>query len=818
VTGSTDWIARAEEIAHYFGKGKENSLGDASWMTLCPVHGDSNKPNLHITPVEGKILAHCYVCGEGRKTEIVQALGAQFDLSERKARGPRILKKDERGIWLSPIPTTAPSRPTHCYLGKDGSRVPDSLWAYLDQNGSVLMFNARFNVPEENGTVTKHYRRLALYLSKDAKNPTAAWSWFGPDHSLPLYGLEQLVGEWWKQPVMVVEGEKAADAARELFKNWIVLAYPGGATNFGKVDWTPLLGPGRLAQVTIWPDNDDAGRRMAYGPTSLSNFLSKYKVRAKVVPVFSEVGLPKKWDLADPPPLGWQPDFVYELLAKAEYTNTAEVNRIARYCPTLKRLDISLDTFEELAETGCAAHAESEGSQCQRCPYLGRLEKPNDLRTTPDILLDWVYVTRHKFFHNVSTKEQLDSTAFNNLWASDPGYTLIGPGAASATVLENPTTCKVYDYGYRPNSAAIYIDNNGRKLINVWTGFAFEPDISEPPTPWLELSEYLITDEFIRERIFDWLAYVVQNPGRKINHGLLIISSTQGVGKDSFIEPIREIFGSGNCRDISSRALDSSFNEYLLQTKLLIISELDTIGHRSSTYDYLKPLLAAPPTMLNVNVKGMKQIEIDNVVQVIAFSNKEVPIAIEDNDRRLLVYDIQHKPAGRWTPEKFSDYYAWLRAGGAKRVFAWLLKRDVSAFDASAPAPNTEAKQVMAEGASPVLSQFADMIREFAPPFNADLLRLTEVMDELGKRSGGRTRIKALERYLGNRFDTGRLPGRIVIGDERIVLFACRHYAFWSKQSAETLRRAYREQWSDMRSASGAIASGPSDLAKQNLL
>lgn len=57
------------------------------------------------------------------------------------------------------------------------------------------------------------------------------------------------------RPVLVVEGEKAADAAQLLFKNWDVTTWRGGANNTQNGDWDLL----KNRKVVLWPDNDAPG-------------------------------------------------------------------------------------------------------------------------------------------------------------------------------------------------------------------------------------------------------------------------------------------------------------------------------------------------------------------------------------------------------------------------------------------------------------------------------------------------------------------------------------------------------------------------------
>src|SRR5262249_18025936 len=60
--------------------------------------------------------------------------------------------------------------------------------------------------------------------------------------------------------VVIVEGEKCADAAGEVFPGAFVTTSPGGAGAANKADWKPLA---QTKEGVIWPDADAAGRAYA---------------------------------------------------------------------------------------------------------------------------------------------------------------------------------------------------------------------------------------------------------------------------------------------------------------------------------------------------------------------------------------------------------------------------------------------------------------------------------------------------------------------------------------------------------------------------
>ena len=75
----------------------------------------------------------------------------------------------------------------------------------------------------------------------------------------PLYQSRRKSSRQPDAPIVVCEGEKAADAAARIFPKSIATTSSGGAQAADKTDWTPLAG----RRVLIWPDNDEAGGKYA---------------------------------------------------------------------------------------------------------------------------------------------------------------------------------------------------------------------------------------------------------------------------------------------------------------------------------------------------------------------------------------------------------------------------------------------------------------------------------------------------------------------------------------------------------------------------
>ena len=195
--------------------------------------------------------------------------------------------KKETGELVSPVPENAPKPPTdHFKYGQ-----PSKVWAYLDENGNTLSYQYRFNFANVD---KKQFAPLTLW--KDSIG-ALAWRWKGVPSPRPLYGLDRLAANP-DAPVMILEGEKAADAAAELFPACVCITSPNGAEAWDKANWSVLLG---RKKVLIVPDNDAAGFKYAQGVAGRLAGMGLQVFIADVASMTAPDGssLPDKWDLAD---------------------------------------------------------------------------------------------------------------------------------------------------------------------------------------------------------------------------------------------------------------------------------------------------------------------------------------------------------------------------------------------------------------------------------------------------------------------------------------------------------------------------------------
>src|SRR6202008_3597162 len=110
--------------------------------------------------------------------------------------------------------------------------------------------------------------------------------------------------------------------------------------------------------------------------------------------------------------------------------------------------------------------------------------------------------------------------------------------------------------------------------------------------------------------ILAWLAHRVQHPKQKINHAL-VLGGGQGVGKDTMLEPVKQAIGSWNFSEASPTQALGRFNPFL-KSVILRISEARDLGEfdRFAFYDHMKSYIAAPPDVLRIDEKHIREYSI----------------------------------------------------------------------------------------------------------------------------------------------------------------------------------------------------------------
>lgn len=271
--------------------------------------------------------------------DVLEMTGVEYQAAaaEAKAR-PKVVEPTPSEEYVTPIPKLTADyvlawehgghgKPKSVY----GERITSTqVYPYRDQTGDVLSFVLRHNLA--NGEKKFLHRS---YWSVDGAKPKLEYQ--APPQPFTLFNLDKLAAKP-EASVLIVEGEKTARAAEELFPGHVVVTTRGGANSPLKTDLSPLAG--RL--ITIWPDNDGpgmgyadmiAGHLKVYSPETRVQLLTppafKPMFNAAGNPVLEPLGdeLPEGWDAADALADGWTTDHLM-LLPQGQYVEYGSIEQM----------------------------------------------------------------------------------------------------------------------------------------------------------------------------------------------------------------------------------------------------------------------------------------------------------------------------------------------------------------------------------------------------------------------------------------------------------------------------------------------------------
>lgn len=223
--------------------------------------------------------------------------------------------KAESKEWISEIPSQNLPVPRLREISRhlDNQYLLVAQHPYYDNQGNLIQYTLRLQ--EKNNPSKKIVLPLSFGRYHESANEpkwTLKRYHFEKDRN-PIYN-SHLLKEHPSKPVLIVEGEKTADAGAVLFDDHVVtISWLGGSSGANKADWGLLAG----REVIIWPDNDVAGFKAA---EEISTCLRKVGVKSLRV-VDSQMlskEFPQKWDLADAIPQGKNFQFLKDCLLRAE--------------------------------------------------------------------------------------------------------------------------------------------------------------------------------------------------------------------------------------------------------------------------------------------------------------------------------------------------------------------------------------------------------------------------------------------------------------------------------------------------------------------
>lgn len=360
-------------------------------------------------------------------------------------------------IAIFPVPEDAGTpeltigRPHH---SKPGFTL-QNYWVYVDETGKLLFYVLRFQSSEKKAS--GKFDKIIIpccYFGKEK-----GWQYKGSGHAKnPLYRAHVVSKENAKK-VLLVEGEKAADAGATLFLDYVATCWPGGTGQIHKADFNTL----KDRNVIYWPDADEPGKK------SVSILIEMLRAAgvASLKIVQPPASFPKGWDIADPPPNDANLEDLLDQAIEIDLNATI---------PLLQ------SSFHELAK---------------RLIYNGKTRE---------------------FIDRLSGR-QFEAVSLDAMFM----HKAEGKTRASTFLLSGEVMQKVFGYTYRPGAVDLVIkDALGDAFFNLWRPSGLEPIAGDASILVNHLRYLCPTDEEF-ELLADCLAFMVQYPGQKLKFSPVII-------------------------------------------------------------------------------------------------------------------------------------------------------------------------------------------------------------------------------------------------------------------------------------------------------
>lgn len=265
-------LAQAENVvSHYVPSGK---LVNREWVARNPNRNDASAGSFSVNVDTGvwcdfatddkggdlvSYVAYVQRLGQGDAYKtLAHFLGVgdeplgDFQHTDTKIHTPPKANKEPT---FTPIYPPPPEAAKSCPSSFPQFGKATQYWDYKSASGGLLMRVCRFDRITSSGERAKEYRPVVYGKGKAKSIDRTGWHWRQLQDKRPLYGLDVLANLPAPAPVILVEGEKACDAARLLFPARACVTWSGGSKAIGKTDFAPLAG----REIWYWPDNDQAG-------------------------------------------------------------------------------------------------------------------------------------------------------------------------------------------------------------------------------------------------------------------------------------------------------------------------------------------------------------------------------------------------------------------------------------------------------------------------------------------------------------------------------------------------------------------------------
>ena len=357
--------------------------------------------------------------------------------------------------------------------------------------------------------------------------------------------------------------------------------------------------------------------------------------------------------------------------------------------------------------------------------------------TVPFWLDGWVYVEMTCEFFNTDLNYAIKREAFNAKYDRE-SECLFAEKNASTLALVDYRIPTVVDKMFWPGVGMIF-EHEAKRMVNAYhlsgatpaNSIDFEGEVAIAAL--LKHIEFTLEDKREQTILLDWLTYIIQNPGHRINWALLL-QGAQGVGKSYFVTLLQHILGE-HVRNLDPTAIAGRFTGWAHGALVVAVEEIRISGtNKYEVLDRMKPFITN--ATVQIEEKGRDHRTVPNFTSYLLLTNHKDAIPLTSGDRRYCVMfsrvqteeQLYRELGGKDGAEKYFDNLFDLTKDNAPALARWFLSRQISAdFKPKGRAPETKAREMMmAISTSPERDAVENLIdKHECEVINKDVLDVT---------------------------------------------------------------------------------------------
>lgn len=300
------------------------------------------------------------------------------------------------------------------------------------------------------------------------------------------------------------------------------------------------------------------------------------------------------------------------------------------------------------------------------------------------------------------------------------------------------------EWVYEPTKPFGLLPGGRFNLFRMW-----DQGVAGDPGPWLNIVGRILRGLEVEQKFFhDWVAYIVQNPGKKNYTYLALVSPENGSGKSLLCETVIQMLGIGGIEMNGENLFNR--NNFRLQGKVLVlVNELSS--DKSKHVNEFKAMVTSDTITLEEKYRAARSVP--NILNFMITSNEVSPVLVDRHSRRDAIIRLRPNSLAE-LKELFvlcSEFVAWRDNGGLEIIRGFYENYDLSGYNPKARAPETrglaDARELSKSDAMLDMEAVEDFIKDFGLPvllakehvqmICGDDVRANQVFRLLVKQIGG---------------------------------------------------------------------------------